>query len=197
MQPLVLRPLLVVVTLLMLVVALFQSVGRLGMMALDDLELAANQWLSGQQIRVSGLTGSWRLLNPVVMVDRVYLPAGYLADVVVELDWLESLFRNRFVAKRLVIGDGRVVLERAPTGQWHLVGTAAGGEFDLSGLLNHSDGLSVNGSVVLRRAGEKAAAPIRFGYTATNRGGMHRHRLILHGQREDCEDPCRVLRDSR
>jgi uncharacterized protein YhdP len=196
---LVLRPLLVVLTLAMLVIALFQSAGRLGFMLLDEGELAINQWLSGQRLQVTGLEGSWRLLNPVVRVDRVDLPAGYLADVAIELDWLESLVRNRFVARRLVVGDAHVLVERSSAGQWRMVGTAAGGEFDLSGLLYHSDELRLSGSIALRREGDKASptgevvAPIRIDYTATNRGGMHRHELALSNLGRDCDDPCRAL----
>jgi len=157
----------------MLVVALFQSVGRLGVLVLDDLELAANQWLSAQQIRVSGLEGSWRLLNPVVMIDRIDLPAGHLADVVVELDWIESLIRNRFVARQLIVRDAQVLVERRD-GKWQLAGAGAGAEFDFSGLLYQGDELSLNGSVALRREDEQASAPIRVSYSAVNRGGTHR-----------------------
>lgn len=191
MHRLVLRPLLVVLTLGMLVVALFQIVGRLGFMVLDDLELAANQWLSGQQIRVTGLQGSWRFLNPVLMIDRVDMPAGHLANVVVELDWLESLIRNRFVARRFVVDDGLLLVERR-AGQWRLAGAAAQADFDLSGLLYHSDELSFGGSIVLRREDEEAAAPIRVDYTATNRGGIHRYQLRLRNHAGGCEDACRV-----
>ena len=191
MHRLVLRPVLVVLTLGMLVVALFQSVGRLGVLVLDDLELAANQWLSAQQIRVSGLEGSWRLLNPVVMIDRIDLPAGHLADVVVELDWIESLIRNRFVARQLIVRDAQVLVERRD-GKWRLAGSVAGGEFDFSGLLYQGDELSLNGSLALRREDEQASAPIRVSYAAVNRGGMHRHTLNLRNQGRDCEDPCRL-----
>jgi len=189
---LVLRPFLVVLTLGMLVVALFQSVGRLGFMMLDDLELAANQWLSGQQIRVTGLEGSWRFLDPVVMVDRIDMPAGYLTDVVVELDWVESLVRNRFVTRRLLVGGGQVVVERTKEGKWRLVGSAADGNFDPSGLLYQSDELRLNGVVALRREGDAAAPVISVHYAATNRGGIHRHRLSLANSDADCSDVCEM-----
>ncbi len=190
MHRIVLRPFLVVVTLTMLFVALMQGTGRLGFMFLPDLELVANQWLSGQRVRVSGLEGSWRYLNPVVRAARVDLPAGHLREVVVELDWLESLVRNRFVARRVLVGEGAVRLEKTPAGKWRLAGTSGDGEFDASGIVYHADELRFSGVIAFGLAGEEEAQSVQVDYLATNRGGLHRHRLHLDNQDADCAADC-------
>ena len=148
MHRLFLRPLLVVLTLIMLSVALGQSVGRLSFAVLDRLELAANQWLSAQQIRVHGLNGSWRLLNPVLSMERLEFPAGHLDGVTVEVDWLETLIRNRLVTRRLLISGGVVELLSDGQGGWRLRGMEPGGDFDLQGLVYHSDQISVDLSLI-------------------------------------------------
>jgi uncharacterized protein YhdP len=161
----------------MLGVALVQCVGRLGVAVLDDLELALNQSLSAERIRVTGLSGSWRLLNPIVSAAQIDFPAGQLADVTVEIDWLESLIRNRLVTRRLSIARGVIAFEPDGAGGWRLVGVAGGGDFDLSGLVYHSDQLQIAASIVLRDATGATAAAYSLDYLAINRGGWHRHRL--------------------
>ena len=168
-----------VLTLTMLSVALVQSVGRLGVAVLDELELAMNQWLSAQQVRVTGLSGSWRLTNPVINLEQVDFPAGQVTDVTVEFDWLESLIRNRLVARRLSIGRGIVEFEPDGSGGWRLRGVAGASDLDLDGLLYHSDQLQVATSLVLRDATGATAAAYSVAYVAINRGGRHRHRLLV------------------
>jgi uncharacterized protein YhdP len=186
---LVLRPLLVVLTLIMLSVALVQGVGRLGFAVLDELELAVNQWLSAQHVRVIGLSGSWRLLNPVIHVDEVEFPAGALAGVTVEFDWLESLVRNRLVTRRLAIDQGQVELEPDGSGGWQLVGVASGGDLDLSGLLYQSDQLQVATQVLLRDDSGETVAGYSLNYLGINRGGRHRHQLLVVDDRA-CSARC-------
>ena len=79
-----LRPVLVLLTLAMLVVSLFQVAGRLMFSVLDELELAVNQYLSEQRIKVTGLTGDWHLLNPVIRIDRIELPAGVDIEIKIQ-----------------------------------------------------------------------------------------------------------------
>lgn len=190
MHRLFLRPLLVVLTLIMLSVALGQSVGRLSFAVLDRLELAANQWLSAQQIRVHGLNGSWRLLNPVLSMERLEFPAGYLDGVTVEVDWLETLIRNRLVTRRLLISGGVVELLSDGQGGWRPRGMEPGGDFDLQGLVYHSDQISVDMQVVLRDGARTYG--YLADYVALNRAGRHRHRLLLSStaSARACEQQC-------
>ena len=178
----------------MLMVALFQSVGRLTFAVLDDLETTANRWLSGVQVKLNGLEGRWRLLNPVVVIDRIDLATGYVADVVVEIDWLESLLRNRMVARRLIIGNADLTLEKTTSGGWRIAGSTADLiNFDFVSLLYQSDELSFTGKVSVQFEGQSpadASEPIVVSYHGINRGGVHHHRLSLRNSGDACEAPC-------
>jgi uncharacterized protein (TIGR02099 family) len=188
---LLLRPLFVLLTLAMLVVASFQLAGRIMFASLDELEPGINQYLAAQQMSVSGLAGDWRLINPIVTIDRIELPAGHLKSVLVELDWLESLVRNRLVAQRIRLGGGRLLLEKTAAG-WRLAGAAEGADFNPFDTIYHSDMLTL--AVQLGFLDESGVADpvddLALRYLATNRGGVHRHRLQLANV--DCEAPCAV-----
>ncbi|MFB3107002.1 MAG: hypothetical protein ACE1ZA_19035, partial [Pseudomonadales bacterium] len=188
----ILRPLLIVLTLAMLMVALFQSVGRLTFLVLDDLEATANQWLAGTGIKLTGLEGRWQFLNPVVLIDRVDVASGYVADVVVEIDWLESLIRNRTVARRLIIGEADLTFEKTVSGHWRIAGyTAAPTNFDFAALLYQSDELSFSGKVSVQLEGQsERSETIVVNYQGINRGGVHRHQLSLRNTGPACQQPC-------
>jgi len=177
---LVLRPLFVFLTLAMLVLAFFQVSGRLLFSFLDELEVGINQWLAPLGVELHGLEGDWRQLDPVVRVRQVTLPAGELTGVEVEVDWLESLIRNRLIARQVLLEDGRLLLERGPRG-WQLVGAKAAGEFDPFDTLYHSD--QIEASLTLGFVGDdgaaRAADDVHLRYLAQNGGGRHRHRLSL------------------
>ena len=178
----------------MLVVALFQVSGRLLFQLLDELELPANQWLSGQQIKLTGLHGGWRGLNPVVRIDRIDFPSGYVAGIHLEVDWVESLIRNRLVAQRLSISDGYLILEQTQTG-WRLLGAKGESSFDPSQFLYHSDQLTLAarlGFITKEMDTPGFASDIALRYEAANRGGIHRHRLVVENSPEQCVGACSV-----
>ena len=179
----------------MLMVALFQSVGRLTFLVLDDLEATANQWLAGMQIKLTGLEGRWQFLNPVVLIDRVDVASGYVADVVVEIDWLESLIRNRTVARRLIIGEADLTFEKTVSGHWRIAGyTAAPTNFDFAALFYQSDELSFSGKVSVQLEGQsERSETIVVNYQGINRGGVHRHQLGLHNTGRACQQPCEAF----
>ena len=56
--------------------AFFQVSGRLLFTVLDELETGINQWLSPQQVLISGLEGDWRQINPVIRIKSIELPGG-------------------------------------------------------------------------------------------------------------------------
>jgi uncharacterized protein YhdP len=188
---LVLRPLFVLLTLAMLVVALFQVSGRLMFAVLDELELGVNQWLSDQRIVLTGLEGDWRGINPVVRVRRVDLPAGHLSGIRAELDWLESLIRNRVVARSVTLDEGRLVMERTADG-WRLRGAAGGGSVNVFDTLYNSDELAASLRIGLAEGSGEAvpADDLLISYRATNRGGAHAHRLQVSNA--DCAGDCSV-----
>jgi uncharacterized protein YhdP len=187
----IVRPLFVFLTLAMIVLAFFQVVGRLLFNVLDDLEVGINQWLSPQQILISGLEGDWHRINPVVRIHSISLPAGTLTGVHAEIDWLESLIRNKLVLHHLSLEEGRLLLARTEGG-WRLLGTAGGGEFDPFPTLYHSDQIDLKLRLgFVNESGEaQASDDLAFSYRATNRAGRHRHRLTIENQ--GCLADCRV-----
>ncbi|MEQ8857320.1 MAG: AsmA-like C-terminal region-containing protein [Pseudomonadales bacterium] len=191
---LVLRPLLVILTLGMLLVALFQVAGRVTFTLLDDLELAVNQLLSVGGIRVTGLSGDWRMLNPVLRAERVDVPAGYVAGLVLEIDMLESVLRGTPVARRLKVEDARIDLRKRWGEPWRLAGTAAGASFDPLPFLRDSSQLEFDGSVRFLRQGW-APVEMHVGYLGINRGGEHRHSARVRNHADDCAAPCSVAVD--
>lgn len=186
---LVIRPLFVFLTLAMIVLACFQLSGRVLFALLGELEASANQWLAPQQVHISGLEGDWRQINPVVRIDTIDLPAGRLSDVRVEIDWLESLVRNRLVLRQVNVAEGRLLLT-SENGGWRLVGAQGGADFDPFPTLYHSDQIDLN--LLIGFVGEEGVAAeqddLAIRYRAANRGGEHQHRLLIANR--GCADDC-------
>ncbi len=188
---LVIRPLFVFLTLAMIVLAFFQVSGRILFAVLDELEIGVNQWLSPQHIVISGLEGDWRQINPVVRIGAVDLPAGRLSGLDVEIDWLESLVRNKLVFRHVTLAEGRLLLSNE-AGGWRLLGAQAGGDFNPFSTLYHSDQIDLN--LVIGFVGEAGEADeaddLTLSYRATNRGGEHRHRLNIANR--TCAADCTI-----
>ncbi len=191
MHRLFLRPLTVFLTLLVLVIALAQAGGRIVFSVLDELEPLVNQWLTGQRATVTGLSGDWRGLNPIVRIDRVDVPAGYVSGIYVELDWLESITRSAPVAERVQFADAHLTLERTDRG-WRLKDAQQPIDFDFAGFLYHSNALEFRGRVgLLRQAADTVVEDLLdLVYLATNVGGRHQHRLQLTNPLTDCAADC-------
>ena len=189
---LVVRPLFVFMTLAMIVLAFFQVSGRLLFSVLDELEMAINQWLAPQQILISGLEGDWRQINPVVRINSIEMPGGYLNGLHVEVDWLESLIRNKLVLRHASLSEGRLLLTSEGDGGWRLVGAQGGGEFNPFSTLYHSDQIEV--SLRIGFVGDDGQAEpsddLAVRYQASNRGGTHRHRLRIANR--TCADSCEL-----
>ncbi|MFU8816597.1 MAG: YhdP family protein [Pseudomonadales bacterium] len=184
---LVLRPLLVIFTLGMLVIALFQVGGRITLALLDDLELGVNQLLSIQGVRVTGLSGDWRMLNPIIRADQLDLPAGQLRGLVVEVDMVASVLRGTLLARRLKVDHLHLKLEKPEGEPWRLRGDTGGPGLDLLPFLKHSNQMELAGVVVFAREG-LAPAQMTLSYLGINRGGEHRHALRLANAEDDCAD---------
>jgi uncharacterized protein (TIGR02099 family) len=191
---LVLRPLLVVLTLGALVVALFQVSGRAAFMVLDRLEPVVNQLLADRGIRVTGLSGDWRMLNPIIHADRVDVPAGHLEGLVFELDMMGSVWRGTALARRLRVDHLRLRAEKPEGEPWRLVGATPGAPLDLMDFLRHSSQLELTGAVEMTRAG-LASVEMAVAYLGINRGGEHRHSLTIENIEEDCASGCLLQAD--
>ena len=180
-----------ILTLGMLLVALFQVTGRIVVLLLDDLELAVNQVLSERGIRVTGLSGDWRMLDPIVRVERLDLPAGHLAGVELEVDMVASVWRGTALARRFQVADLELNLEKAAGQPWRLVGAGEPTDVDPLPFLRHSDQLRVrNGTLRFHREGLPEAR-VAVSYLGVNRGGEHRHSLSVTNHAGDC-DGCRI-----
>ena len=180
----IIRPAVAFAVFLLVVSAMLQGLGRLGMWLLDDLEGSANAWLDGRA-RLDGLAGSWDGLNPVATARRIELPAGWVERVTVELDVLESVRRNRPVLERLLIGAAELAVERTGEG-WRLAGMeAAASEFDLVRMLGDIDEIRFNGRVAVSGAAEHSLA---LEVRGVNRDGAHAYDLSVGNS--GCEAPC-------
>jgi uncharacterized protein (TIGR02099 family) len=191
---LVLRPLLVVLTLGALVVALFQVGGRAAVSLLDRAEPLVNQLLARQGLQVVGLSGDWRMLNPIVHAERIDFPAGSLEGLSFELDMVGSVLRGEPVARRLRVDHMHLGFEKLEGEPWRLIGARADGAFDLVGFVSHSEQLEIDGTVHLTRAG-RPTVQVVVAYVGINRGGEHRHTLAIENVEDDCPQACRLQAD--
>ena len=180
------RPVAAFLVFLVAVTAVLQGLGRLGMWLLDDLEGSANTWLDGRAT-LTGLVGGWDGLNPVASLSRIDLPAGWVEQVTVELDLVESLRRNRLVLERLLVEDAELHLERTDEG-WRLAGIqAVDPDFDLAGMVGDSDEIRFRGRIAVAGASESSLAVELRG---VNRDGTHAYDLSVG--RPDCAGACRL-----
>ncbi|MDE0451985.1 MAG: DUF3971 domain-containing protein [Gammaproteobacteria bacterium] len=168
------RTALLLVTVLAVVFALMQGGGRLFFAKIHEFEDRVNAHLAKTGVAVEGLAGSWRHLNPSVSATTVTFGGGELKGLDVELDVLESLWRNRLVARRLRVESALLRFVRTRSG-WRLDGEA--GDTELGEFLKHSDEVSFAG--LLELAGYSATGTVRAEVEATNRGDRHRWRAIV------------------
>ena len=173
MSPL-LRTAFLIATITALCFALVQVVCRVVFWQLPRLESALNDLLADQGVAVQGIDGRWNGINPGLYADRIEFPAGQASGLDFELDLLESLGRNRVVARRLTVADGHVAFDKTPTG-WQLRGASGATGFDLPALLTHSDEVWLRGRVGLH--GPSLAGIIHVESMLINQDGNHRFHI--------------------
>ncbi|MCY3813659.1 MAG: DUF3971 domain-containing protein [Gammaproteobacteria bacterium] len=171
-----LRTAFLIATITAICFALVQVVCRIVFWQLPHLESALNDFLADQGVAVQGIEGRWNGINPGLYADRIDFPAGQASGLDFELDLLESLGRNRFVARRLTIADGYVAFDKTPMG-WRLRGASGAGGFDLRALLTHSDEVWLRGRIGL--FGPSLAGTIHVESMLINQGGNHRFHIGL------------------
>ncbi len=154
---------------LALAAAALQSLGRLGAWLLDDFEGALNAYL-GEGVTISGLRGDWQGLNPVVRAARVELPAGSMEQVLVELDWPETLLRSRWIMQRLFVERADLEVVRNGNG-WGLAGPAREAQgIDWLGLITYTDEIRFRGRISVAGDPDSALDVEVLGF---NRDGLH------------------------
>jgi uncharacterized protein YhdP len=183
------RPLIKFAVLVFFTFALMQGAGRIGMGLLARFETPLNGLLTGFQVNVEGLDGGWRGLNPVVRISRITFSAGFVQNLLVEFDWLESAFRGTPVASRIYVEDAHLDLEKTDIG-WRLAGMPPSRfDYNPTTLIKHSDQLSVSGSlgfVGLEGGGFEIQA------RGENRSGVNRVDVSITSLANDCVDECRL-----
>ena len=125
-------------TVVAVLLALTQTAGRTAMHFVPAFEPELNAMLEGVGARLQGVEGRWNGINPGFAVERVRFGWGELREVEFELDLLESLWRNRVVARRLAVAGGRVEVESHGRG-WRLRGVTEPIDFDFATIAAYSD----------------------------------------------------------
>lgn len=177
------RATLVVATAIAVCFALLQVGGRVFFHQLHRFEGTLNTWL-GPEVRLEGLEGRWRGLNPGIFAERVRFAGGELVGFDFELDLIESLGRNRVVARRMTVADGRLVFDKTDAG-WRLAGASDGPGLDALALFTYSDEVWIRGRLFARE-GRRTAALYVESWLINVAGG---HRFSIRAQSEpNCTD---------
>ncbi len=182
------RATLVIATVVAVCFALLQLGGRVLFSQLPRFEVAISALL-GPDVVIEGLEGRWRGLNPGIFAERVRFGAGELLGFDFELDTIESLGRNRLVARRMTVADGRLEFEKTGSG-WQLAGASAGPGFDAVALFAHSDEVWIRGRLFAREGRRTAALYIESWLINVSDG----HRFAVRVQSEpNCTDCALVV----
>lgn len=159
--------------------ATLQLAGRALCWQLPRLEGAVNRLLASRGVVVHGIEGRWRGLDAGFFAERVRLPAGELLGLDFELDLLESLARNRVVARRLTVADGDLAFEKTVDG-WRLRGAAGTNTGDAAALFLHSDEVWLRGRLVARDGKHEAAMHVEA--MLINRDREHRFHVTMQAE---------------
>lgn len=181
----ILRTVLVLATILVAFFATVQWAGRGLFSQLPRLEGLINDALAGQGIAVRGLEGRWRGLNPGFFADSIRFPAGEFIGFDFEFDVGESLARNRVVARRMTIADGRLMVEKSAAG-WRLRGSDPDFKgFSATDLLIYSDQVWLRGRIVAEDKSHSATLYVES--MLLNADGQHRFAIRLQSEPQ-CAD---------
>ncbi len=198
MHGLFLRQFLLFGALLCLVVAIAQVSGRVGVLFIDQLEEPLNGVLSEMDFGVQRLSGRWSKTNPVLQVGNLSTPFGDLTNITIEIDWLESLLLNRFVASKLIVEDGLLHFDYLPDNSDHtnlkeLMSAIAG-------LVYHSDQIKIDFRVLA--LSDRKPLEYSIDYLALNENGTHHHQLSIRADLQEalinqskCLSDCSLFAD--
>ncbi len=181
------RPVVLALTFVFVVVAIMQAAGRIAMAGLHRFEDDINLVLGTQDIRLTGLEGSWQGLNPVFEVSGVQSPVATVEDVRVELDVVESIFENALVPRLAHIGEVRINVDHTDEG-WRVRGLGGETNIDfgayLRPILRHADHLSVVAQAVFTSR-DGATGVLDAEIEMINRGSLHFVSASLKNSEDD------------
>ena len=126
-QHFVFRSLAVVVTTLVLILALVQSAGRIGAEFLADYTPEINAALEPLNVKIAGVSASWRGLNPVLEIAKLEFGAGHIDALEIELALIESLRQATWIPALLTWDQSHLYIDQTEQG-WRLRNQ---GEIDL------------------------------------------------------------------
>lgn len=174
----------VLATIVAVCFATLQLAGRALCWQLPRLEGAVNRLLASRGVAVYGIEGRWHGLDAGFFAERVRLPAGELLGLDFELDLLESLARNRVVARRLTVADGNLAFEKTVDG-WRLRGAEGPSTGNAAALFLHSDEVWLRGRLLARDGRHEAAMHVEA--MLLNQGGEHRFHISAQAE-PNCQD---------
>ena len=172
-----LAPFVATATVVAVLLALAQLAGRAAVSLLPAFEPEVNAWLEDVGAEVHGIEGQWHGINPGFAVRHLRFGSGELHDVRFELDIVESLWRNRVVARHLEVADGTVDFERHGQG-WRLRGATQPLDFDFATLAAYSDAVRVTLRLRMFEAGQ-AQELGRLAWLGSNYNNRHLLSLTL------------------
>ena len=198
---LLLRALSVFATVVVLVLAIVTTAGRIAMHYVEALAPKVDATVSRYGVEIRDLKGSWRGFDPEISATSVRFPGGHAETVTFELDLLESLVRTSIVARRLAAEH--LTLEPVYTRdhRWTLGPprtNASGSTFDLRALLTYSDEISLP-DVVIRAQSEASdasaandlLAELSLSLELKNAYGHHAGQVLVATDNEACAT-CRL-----
>lgn len=175
----------VLATVIAVCFATLQVGGRALCWQLPRLEGPLNRLLAPHGVAMRGLQGRWHGLNFGFFAQWARFPAGEAFGVDFELDVVESLVRNRVVARRFTVADGHLVFDKTAAG-WRLRGAEGANAGDAQALLLHSDEVWLRGRLLARDDHGREAA-LHVETMLINQRGEHRFHLSAQGE-PNCND---------
>ena len=118
-QKFVLRPLLILCTTLVLILAVVQGLGRVGVNFASDFADDINSALAPLNVKVSGVSASWRGLNPVIEIAKLEFGAGHIEALKFEVAFIESLVQATWIPALLRWDQFDLYLDQTSSG-WRL-----------------------------------------------------------------------------
>ena len=118
-QKFVFRPLAIVVTTLVLILALVLSAGRIGAEFLSDYTPKINDTLEPLNVKIIGVSASWRGLNPVLKIAKLEFGAGHIDALEIELASIESLRQATWIPALLTWAQFHLYIDQTEKG-WRL-----------------------------------------------------------------------------
>ena len=170
--------------------AVVQLGGRAVFAQLPRLEGTLNDVLAERGLRVQGLQGRWRGLNPGVFIAHVWFPAARPAASTSSSTCSRASAAIALWRGGMTVADGQLTFERTDAG-WRLQGQGTQGGFDARTLLYHSDQVWIRGRLVFRD-GDRAGA-LHVDTMWINQNAAHRFHTLLQPESR-CEG-CALLAD--